>query len=162
MCKGDRVNKQGGAAFDPALYMAKWRSWLVDGDAGAVAVAIRIPVTVRIVDVGGMPHVCDREGHAGVVALDIALGNAALAVAVGLVQGGIQALSRAFFAKLIPVGKAAEFFGFYNMLGKFAAIIGPAMMGWVGVLADSSRVGILSLLILFLTGSALLIFVRVR
>ncbi len=56
-----------------------------------------------------------------------------LAVVIGLVQGGIQALSRSYYARLIPRDKAAEFFGFYNMLGKFAAIIGPALMGTVGL-----------------------------
>jgi MFS transporter, UMF1 family len=58
-----------------------------------------------------------------------------LAVLVGLVQGGIQALSRSYYARLIPPDRSAEFFGFYNMLGKFAAILGPAMMGTIGLLA---------------------------
>ncbi len=58
-----------------------------------------------------------------------------LAVVIGLVQGGIQALSRSYYARLIPRDKAAEFFGFYNMLGKFAAIMGPALMGTVGLVA---------------------------
>ena len=49
----------------------------------------------------------------------------ALAVAVGLVQGGVQSLSRSLYSRLIPPGEAGEFFGFYNMLGKFAAILGP-------------------------------------
>ncbi len=56
-----------------------------------------------------------------------------LAFVIGLVQGGIQALSRSYYTRLIPVDKAAEFFGFYNMLGKFATIIGPALMGIVGL-----------------------------
>lgn len=83
----------------------------------------------------------------------------ALAVAIGLVQGGIQSLSRAFYARLIPADKAAEFFGFYNMLGKFAAIIGPVMVGWVGALAGNPRLGILSILVLFIAGGSLLAFV---
>ena len=58
-----------------------------------------------------------------------------LAVMVGLVQGGVQALSRSFYARLIPAGREAQFYGFYNMLGKFAAILGPALMGGVGLLA---------------------------
>ena len=58
-----------------------------------------------------------------------------LAVVIGLVQGGIQALSRSYYARLIPKDKAAEFFGFYNMLGKFATIMGPALMGTVGLVA---------------------------
>ncbi len=58
-----------------------------------------------------------------------------LAAGVGLVQGGVQALSRSYFAALVPAERSAEFFGLYNMMGKFAAIIGPAMMGLVGLAA---------------------------
>ena len=83
----------------------------------------------------------------------------ALAVAVGLVQGGIQALSRSFYARLIPRDKSGEFFGFYNTLGKFAAVIGPVMMGWIGVVTGSPRLSILSLAALFLAGALLLILV---
>lgn len=90
-----------------------------------------------------------------------------LAVVIGLVQGGIQALSRSFYAKIIPKNKSAEYFGFYNMLGKFAAVIGPALMGAVGLLAGTlgydantaSRMGIVSLTILFLAGGVLFYFV---
>lgn len=84
----------------------------------------------------------------------------ALAVAIGLVQGGIQSLSRSFYARLIPHDKSAEFFGFYNMLGKFAAVLGPVMVGWVGVVSGSPRLGILTLLLLFLAGALLLRSVR--
>jgi UMF1 family MFS transporter len=80
----------------------------------------------------------------------------ALAVAIGLVQGGVQALSRSFYSRIIPANKAAEFFGFYNMLGKFAAVIGPALMGWVGVLTGTPRTSILSLILLFAAGAFLL------
>ena len=55
-----------------------------------------------------------------------------LAVVIGLVQGGIQALSRSYYARLIPPRQAAQFYGFYNMMGKFAAILGPVLMGGVG------------------------------
>lgn len=79
-----------------------------------------------------------------------------LAALVGLVQGGIQALSRAFYARLIPPGKAAEFFGFYNMLGKFAAVIGPVLMGWVALWSGSHRASLLALLVLFALGALLL------
>lgn len=80
-----------------------------------------------------------------------------LALMIGLAQGGVQALSRSLYARMIPEGRTAEFFGFYNMLGKFAAIIGPIMMGWVGVLTESSRVGLLSLLVLFMIGAMVLL-----
>lgn len=82
-----------------------------------------------------------------------------LAISIGLVQGGIQSLSRAYYARLVPPNRAAEFFGFYNMVGKFAAVIGPLMVGWVGVLSGSPRLGILSILCLFLGGALLLWFV---
>ena len=84
-----------------------------------------------------------------------------LAFMIGLAQGGIQALSRSLYTRLIPAGRTAEFFGFYNMLGKFAAILGPVMMGWVGALSGSPRIGILSLLVLFVTGGMVLMMVRV-
>jgi UMF1 family MFS transporter len=84
-----------------------------------------------------------------------------LAFAIGLAQGGVQALSRSLYARMIPGNRTAEFFGFYNMLGKFAAVIGPVMMGWVGALSDSPRTGILSLLILFIAGALVLTRVQV-
>ena len=83
----------------------------------------------------------------------------ALAVTVGLVQGGVQALSRSLYSRLIPRDRAAEFFGFYNMLGKFAAVIGPVLIGWIGVLTGSPRVGILSIVVLFVAGGVCLYFV---
>ena len=79
-----------------------------------------------------------------------------LAAAIGLVQGGVQSLSRSLYARIIPANKSAEFFGFYNMLGKFAAVIGPVMVGWVGVAFGNPRVGIVSIVVLFLSGAALL------
>ena len=75
-----------------------------------------------------------------------------LAVMIGLVQGGIQSLSRSLYARLIPADQAAEFFGFYNMLGKFAAVIGPLMVGFIGVATGNPRLGILSVLVLFILG----------
>ncbi len=76
-----------------------------------------------------------------------------LAIGTGLVKGGIQSLSRSLYARIIPADKSAEFFGFYNMLGKFAAVLGPVMVGWVGVLSGSPRIGILTLLLLFALGA---------
>jgi len=101
-----------------------------------------------------------------------------LAVMIGLVQGGIQALSRSYYSRLIPREQSAEYYGFYNMLGKFAAIVGPALMGVVGLIARrllmpptptpgqiehvsqlASRWSIGSVLILFLIGAILFYFV---
>jgi UMF1 family MFS transporter len=83
----------------------------------------------------------------------------ALAVVVGLVQGGVQSLSRSFYARIIPANKAAEFFGFYNMLGKFAAVVGPFLVGWVGVLTGNPRMAIFSIIILFISGAVILYMV---
>jgi UMF1 family MFS transporter len=85
-----------------------------------------------------------------------------LAIAVATVQGGVQALSRSFFARLIPSDRAAEFFGFYNMLGKFAAIIGPFLVATVVTATGDSRAGIQAILVLFLIGGAILLFVNDR
>ncbi len=82
-----------------------------------------------------------------------------LAVIIGLVQGGIQALSRSFYARIIPRTRSGEFFGFYNMMGKFAAVLGPLIMGWVAVLTASPRLSILSILLLFIAGAILLALV---
>ncbi len=80
-----------------------------------------------------------------------------LAVCIGLFQGGIQALSRSYYTRLIPKQRSAQFFGFFNMLGKFAAIIGPLLMGIVTLATGSSRFGIFSLVLLFVGGYLILI-----
>lgn len=85
-----------------------------------------------------------------------------LAAAIGLVMGGIQALSRSLYARLIPVEQSAEFFGFYNMLGKFAAVLGPLMMGVASVLFGSARLSILVVILLFAAGALLLYRVNVE
>jgi UMF1 family MFS transporter len=101
-----------------------------------------------------------------------------LAIVIGLVQGGIQALSRSYYSRLIPKNQAAEYYGFYNMLGKLAVILGPAMMGFVGLIVKrilmpasptpaqvmavgqlASRWGIASVIILFVIGAILFHFV---
>ena len=101
-----------------------------------------------------------------------------LAVVIGMVQGGIQALSRSYYSRLIPKNQAAEYFGFYNMLGKFAAILGPALMGMVGLMMrnvlmpenpnaeqlievgqDAARWSIASIIVLFVIGAVLFYFV---
>jgi len=86
----------------------------------------------------------------------------ALATVIGLVQGAVQSLSRSFYARIIPTAQAGEFFGFYNMAGKFATVLGPLLMGITASLTGSSRIAILTILILFLVGAALLCLVRER
>ena len=81
-----------------------------------------------------------------------------LAIAIGMVQGGVQALSRSLYARLIPVSKTAEFFGFFNMVGKFAAILGPLLMAAVPIVIGGAdeRDSILALSLLFVIGGFLL------
>jgi len=79
-----------------------------------------------------------------------------LAVAIGLAQGGVQALSRSMWSQMVPPERAAELFGFYNMLGKMAAIIGPVLMGAVALATGSTRISILSITVLFFAGGILL------
>jgi len=82
-----------------------------------------------------------------------------LAAAIGLVMGGVQALSRSMYARMIPRHQAAEFFGFFNMLGKFAAVMGPAMMGVASLVSGSARFSILVIVLLFVAGGAILFYV---
>ncbi len=81
----------------------------------------------------------------------------ALAITVGLVQGGIQSLSRSLYGRLVPAGKSGEFFGFYNMMGKAAAVLGPLLTGVTALLTKDSRLAILSLVVLFVIGGVLLL-----
>ncbi|MDQ6972965.1 MAG: MFS transporter, partial [Mariprofundaceae bacterium] len=74
----------------------------------------------------------------------------------GLVMGGVQSLSRSLYATLIPQGQAGEFFGFYNMMGKFAAILGPLLMGLVSLATGSNRLSVLAVLLLFAAGGWML------
>jgi len=80
-----------------------------------------------------------------------------LAIVIGLVQGGIQSLSRSLFGRLVPEGKAGEFFGFYNMMGKFAAVLGPVLTGVVAYFTHDSRLAIMSIALLFVIGGILLL-----
>ena len=86
----------------------------------------------------------------------------ALAIVIGCVQGGVQSLSRSFYGRLVPAGKAGEFFGFYNMMGKAAAILGPLLAGGVALVTGDSRLAMLSIALLFGVGGALLLRVPYR
>lgn len=79
-----------------------------------------------------------------------------MAAAIATVQGGIQSLSRSYYAKLIPQDQAGQFFGFYNMLGKFAAVLGPLVVGQTALLVEDQRLPILTLLPFFVAGAWLL------
>jgi len=88
--------------------------------------------------------------------MDTAMEFYVVACVVGLVQGGVQAISRSFFSTLIPTNKAAEFFGFYNFIGKSSVFIGPFMVSGIALVSGNPSYGILSLLILFIPGLILL------
>ena len=80
-----------------------------------------------------------------------------LAFLVGTVQGGIQSLSRSYFGKLVPKERSSEFFGFFDIFGKFAAVIGPALIAMFSQLTGRDSIGILSLLVLFIAGGLILL-----
>jgi len=79
-----------------------------------------------------------------------------MAAAIGCGQGSIQAMSRSYYGRLIPVERAGEFFGFYNMMGKFAAVLGPMLMGATALATGNSRTAILSVGLLFVGGAIML------
>ena len=79
-----------------------------------------------------------------------------LAAMIGLVQGGVQSISRAVFGSMIPPGQAGQFFGFYNMLGKFSSVLGPLLVAIVSLVSHDPRIAILSIVLLFIIGGALL------
>ena len=73
-------------------------------------------------------------------------------------QGGIQAISRSHFGKLIPPQRSNEYFGFFDIFGKFAAVIGPLLVAAFTQLTGKDSIGVISLAILFLVGFVLLVF----
>ena len=80
----------------------------------------------------------------------------AISLAAASSLGGIQALSRSFYAGLIPAHSSAEFFGFYSIFGKFAAIVGPLLVGVFAQMTGDTSIGVLSIAVLFLVGGVLL------
>ena len=85
----------------------------------------------------------------------------ALAVMVGMVQGGTQALSRSLFASMIPKEKSSEFFAFFGVFERYAGVLGPAVFAWVVAHSGTSRNAILSVVVFFVVGAAILAFVDV-
>ncbi len=75
-----------------------------------------------------------------------------LGALIGSAQGGIQALSRSYYAKIVPKEKSNEFFGFYNIFGKFSAIVGPTVMALTTTITGNARVSILGIIPLFVIG----------
>jgi UMF1 family MFS transporter len=93
-----------------------------------------------------------------------------LAGITGMAQGGIQALSRSYYAKLIPPSESADYFGFYNVVSRFAVIIGPAVVGMVALLTRkagfssnlASRIGMSSISMLFVGGVVMLMWAELN
>lgn len=83
-----------------------------------------------------------------------------LAFLVGTSQGGIQGISRSYFAKIVPKENSNEYFGFYNIFGKFAAIMGPALVAFITARTGDVRNGVISLILLFILGIIFLIIER--
>ncbi len=81
----------------------------------------------------------------------------AMATLVGTVQGGIQAVSRSYFGKLVPKARSNEFFGFFDIFGKFASVVGPFLYAVIAGLTGRSSYGVLCLVVLFLAGYGLLV-----
>ncbi len=84
----------------------------------------------------------------------------AMAILIGLVQGGVQGMSRALYASLIPPGRSGEFFGFYNMLTKFAHILGPFLVFIGTLMSDKPQIILAILLPVFISGG--LVLTRVK
>lgn len=162
---------------DTIVHMAVDYALAIGFDAGGLMLALLItqavgvPATLVYGRLGErfgarITILCGLAVYAGVVVWGAAMTEPwefyGIAAVVGLVQGGVQALSRALFARIIPANKAGEFFGFMNLLSKFAAVLGPVLVGVVSRLSGEPRLSMLSLLILFGAGAALLFRVDVR
>jgi UMF1 family MFS transporter len=77
----------------------------------------------------------------------------AMSIMIGMVQGGVQAMSRSLFASLIPAEQSGEFFGFYNMVTKFAHVLGPVLVGTAAIFSNEPRFIIVAVLPMFLFGA---------
>jgi UMF1 family MFS transporter len=84
----------------------------------------------------------------------------AMAITIGMVQGGVQGMSRSLYASLIPAEHSGEFFGFYNMLTKFAHILGPVFVGTVAIFSSDPKFILITLLPLFILGAIMLARVK--
>jgi len=85
----------------------------------------------------------------------------AMSITIGMVQGGVQGISRSLYASLIPAHQSGEFFGFYNMVTKFSHILGPVLIGVVAIFTDEPKFILFALLPMFLVGALLLMRVNV-
>ena len=145
-------------------------------DQNAMIIALLITQFIGVPFAFLFGHLAERIGakvavigglavYAGITVLGYYMSNAtefmALALLVGMVQGGTQALSRSMFASMIPRYRSSEFFAFFGVFERYAGILGPALFAWVVERSGTSRNAILSVLAFFVIGGAILLFVNV-
>ncbi len=83
-----------------------------------------------------------------------------LAAVIGMVQGGVQSLSRSLFGRMISAEESGEYFGLFNLIGKFASILGPILVAGTVLVTGQSRMGLLGLIVIFCIGGFLLFKVQ--
>jgi MFS transporter, UMF1 family len=145
-------------------------------DSGAMITALLLTQFIGVPAAFAFGALADRIGAKtavflglGVYTLIAALGYYmstaahffALAVLVGLVQGGTQALSRSLFASMIPRQKSSEFFAFFGVFERYAGVLGPAVFAMVVSASGQGRIAILAVLVFFIVGGLLLTRVNV-
>ena len=123
-----------------------------------IAVAVYAFITVLGFAMGALIDFRDKLGFTEEKAISVSqVLFWVLATLVGTVQGGIQALSRSYYGQLIPPERSNEFYGFLDVFGKFAAVIGPALYSLFYGITGKSSIGILSIILLFIVGGIFLI-----
>lgn len=128
---------------------------------GARAAAIAMVQSIRPAVTAFAADTARQDAYRAALALSSTL-FWLMAVLVGTVQGGIQALSRSYFGQLIPAKRSNEFFGFFDIFGKFAAVVGPLLYAVFYMLTGRASIGIVSLMLLFLAGGFILFCGRRR
>ncbi|MEG1557131.1 MAG: MFS transporter [Oscillospiraceae bacterium] len=134
------------------LFVEAVESSELDADTSRKLVDKVVPVLDKITSEGTYDYALKRSNYLFWV----------VAILVGTCQGGIQALSRSYFGKLIPPEKSNEYFGFFDIFGKFAAVMGPALYASIKGMTGHSSYGILSLMVLFILGGLVLFLGRNR
>ncbi len=150
----EALQKECGEAFlekDAAGGIAAVKASLTDAQAQDAAVT----QLIALAETFAAEQAAVMDSYRGARSLSTIL-FWAMATMVGTVQGGIQAVSRSYFGKLIPKDRSNEFFGFFDIFGKFAAVVGPFLYALIGGWTGRSSYGVLCLVVLFLTGLVIL------
>ena len=142
-----------------SIFFGNWGKMY--GTLKMISIAVSVYVVITIIGFG-MGFIVDFHELLGLEAEQaLSISSVlfwALATLVGTVQGGIQALSRSYFGQIIPPERSNEYYGFLDIFGKFAAVIGPALYALVYGITDKACYGILSVILLFILG---LVFLKV-